>query len=255
VSNTYKQNGKEKTMKNGLITSTILLMGMAITPAHATTAIFNWVTATNANTTLGLMDSLTNGGITLTAYALTVPSNLAKPAAAGPDLYSKSEGAGETGLGLINDPGGDNEISSQINDGIQIDFSNALAKDPKAIVTMSIGSVQAGEGWALYGSNTLLTVEGASKTDGTLGEPLVRGVGPYSNSTATVTLPDWGQYTYYTLLATSTTDCTNGDILLGIVTINGTSTPTATPEPGTMLMAGGTLIGLGMLMKKRQKKA
>jgi len=242
-------------MKSRLLTSTILLMGLAITPAHATTAIFNWVTSTNANTTLGLMDSLTNRGITLTAYALTAPSNLAKPATAGPDLYSKSEGAGETGLGMIHDPGGDNEISSQINDGIQIDFANAIAKDPTAVVTMSIESVQAGEGWALYGSNTLLTVAGPSKTDGTLGEPLLSGVGPYANSTTNITLPDWGQYTYYTLLATSTTMCSNGDILLGAVDINGGPTPQATPEPGTMLMAGGTLIGLGMLMKKKQKKA
>jgi hypothetical protein len=205
-------------------------MGVAITPGYTTSATI------------------------LTAYALMGPSNLAKPAIAGPATHPKSEGAGETGLGMIDNPGGDNEMSSQINDGIQIDLSKALAKDLTASVTIGIESLQAGAGRAHYGSNTLLAVGGWSKTGGTLGERLLNGGGPSAKST-TITLPDWGEYTSYTLLATSATDCSNGDILLGTVGISGGSTPQATPEPGTMLMAGGTLIGLSLLLKKKQKKA
>jgi hypothetical protein len=232
-------------MKNAIFTTTMLL-GLAITPAHATTILFPWVTSSNANTTLGTSASFTSGGITLTAYAL--PGVNQNPA---PALYAKSDGTGETGLGLTNDPGKDNEISAKTDDGIQIDFSNALSKAPNATVTLQIGSVQSGEGWALYGSNTL-----ASNT-GSIGKELLSGSAT-SNPVQTVNLPDWGVYTYYTLVATDPANCTPlANILLGTVTIDTPGTPqnTPTPEPGTLLMSGSALIAVGVTMKKKQKKA
>lgn len=239
-------------MKNGLLAAAALVGMTAAAPAQATTYTFDWVTASNANTDLGLSYSESSSGITLTAYGLTALASLTQPATAGPGLYAKNGGAGETGLGMATDPAGDHEISAALNDGVQIDFSDALAIAPKATVTMAISSVQSGEGWALYGSNRLLTVAGNSKTAGTLGEPLLSGWG----SNATVTLPDWGQYTYYTLLATGSGGCTpDANILLGTVTVNGGLTTQSTPEPGSLLLAGTALIVIGAVMKKKQTKA
>jgi hypothetical protein len=244
-------------MKNALLTTTLVLVGMAITPAQATTYTFSWVTPSNTNTDLGLLYSLSNNGITLTARGLTAPANLTNAAAAGPDLYAKNGGTGETGLGMATDPGGDHEISAKLNDGIQVDFSDALSKAPNATVSMVIESAQVGEGWALYGSNTLLTVAGNSKSDGALGEPLLSGAANYPNATTSITIPDWGQYTYYTLMATDANCKTPlANILLGTVTITpGTTQNPQAPEPGTLMMGGTALIGLGVVWKKKQKKA
>jgi len=233
-------------MKNAILTTTMLLAGMAITPAHAATILFTWVAPSNANTSLGTSANFTSGGITLTAYAL--PGVNQNPA---PALYAKSEGTGETGLGLTNDPGNDNEISANTDDGIQIDFANALTKAPNATVTLAIGSVQSGEGWALYGSNTEAT------NTGSIGKELLSGSAT-GNPVQTVTLPDWGEYTYYTLLATDPANCTPlANIVLGTVTLDIPTTPqnTPAPEPGTLLMAGSALIAVGVTMKKKQKKA
>jgi hypothetical protein len=126
---------------------------------------------------------------------------------------------------------------------------------------MAIGSAQPGEGWALYGSNTLYTVAGPSKSLGTLGEPLMSGSGTYTNNTVSINLPDWGQYSFYTLMATDASGADpKANIVLGAVTISTPlqplfKSPTQTPEPGTLLMAGTALIGLGVAMKKCRKQA
>jgi hypothetical protein len=234
-------------MKNALLMAMAFVMGtMAIRPVQASTVAFNWVTPANENTVLGLSYSQTSNGITLTAYGLTAPSNLTQPATAGPDLYAKNGGAGETGLGMATDPANDHEISAALHDGIQVDFAQAIAAAPKSPAAMMISSAQSGEGWEIYGSNTLLTV----------GQELASGWGSNSNPTVTVNLPDWGEYTYYTLLATGATPCdTDANILLGTVTINRTTTVTSTPEPGSLLMVGSALVLIGVAMKKARKKA
>ena len=242
-------------MKKGFLIAMAALAAMTAAPVHASTFTFGWVTPGDQNTVLGPSYSQTVNGLTLTVYGLTAPATLTAAATAA-SLYAKNGGAGETGLGLANDPAGDHEISVALRDGVQIDFSNALAATPNATVTMGISSDQAGEGWALYGSNTLLTVAGNSKTEGALGEPLLTGSGSSANPTTTVTLPDWGQYTYYTLMATDPggKNC-DANVLLGAVTINGTTTVTSTPEPGSLILAGSALLLIGVVMKKAQKKA
>jgi hypothetical protein len=242
-------------MKKGFLMTALAVMAAAA-PAQASTLTFGWVTPGNQNTVLGLSYAQTVSGVTLTAYGLTAPANLTQAATAGPALYAKNGGSGETGLGMASDPAGDHEISVALHDGIQVDFSKALAATPNATVTMAISSDQAGEGWALYGSNTQLTVAGSSKTAGVLGEPLLSGSGSGYNPTTTITLPDWGQYTYYTVMATdpSGKDC-DANVLLGAVTINGTNTVTATPEPGALILVGSALLLIGVMMKKAQKKA
>jgi hypothetical protein len=223
----------------------------AITPAQANSGIFSWVTSSNQNTVLGEAYAESNNGITLTAYGLTAPANLTQAATAGPDLYAKNGGPGDTGLGLTTSSGGN---PGMINDGVQVDFANAIAAAPAATVNMAISGLQSGESWALYGSNTLYTVTGNSKTDGALGEPLLSGTGSNSDPTVSITLPDWGQYSYYTLMATNSVMCDSEDILLGTVTINGGTTIQDTPEPGSLVLAGTALIVIGVMMKKKRNR-
>ena len=240
-------------MKKALLIASAIFLGITAVPSQASTILFTWVNSGNSNTNVGNSYSQTSSGITLTAYGLILNGSVTSPANAS-GLYAKNGGSGETGLGMSVDPGGDHEINASIHDGIQIDFSSVLAAQPNATVTMGISSAQTGEGWALYGSNTLLTVDGPSKTQGLLGEPLLTGTGTNSNPTTSITLPDWGQYSYYTLMATGTAPDAN--VLLGTLTITGSNVTTqATPEPGSLLMAGTALIVLGAILRKRQKKA
>ena len=237
-------------MKYGLMTAMAALAAMtAAMPVQAGALAFGWVTPGNANTSLGLSYSQTNSGVTLTAYGLTASAGLTQPASAGPSLYAKNGGAGETGLGMATDPAGDHEISAAAHDGIQIDFAQALAASPKNAASLMISSAQSGEGWAIYGSNTLYTIAGL------FGQPLLSGVGG-SHPSVTVTLPDWGQFTYYTLMSTDPGGCEpDANIVLGTVTIPGPVTTTDTPEPGSMLMVGSALVVIGLVMKKARKKA
>ena len=239
------------------VLAAIAVMGMAVSGAQASTFTFPFVTLANANTDLGLSASFLSNGMQLLVYGLTAPADLNKPATGGPNLYAKNGGVGETGLGMAVDPENDHEISAQLHDGIQVDFSDPLSKLSNATVTMVINSSQPGEGWAIYGSNTKLTVAGNSKTMGWLGEPLISGTGTYANSSTTVTLPYWGQYTYYTLMATDPQGSNPlANVLMGTITLTGTVTTnsTPTPEPATFVMMGLALIGLSMAMKKMQKK-
>lgn len=234
-------------MKNALFIAVASLLAIVTTPAQASTYIFGWVTSTNANTNLGLSYSETVNGITLTALSLTAPSNLSKPATAGPDLYAQSGGTGDTGLGLV---------PQVANDGVQVDFADAIATLPNATAILTVAGLQSGESWAIYGSNTQLTVEGNSKTDGALGQPLASGTDKNGQATASVTLPDWGQYTYYTLMETGSTSSmcmSQSGLLLGEVTISGgVTTTTQTPEPGSLVMAGSALIGFALLLKRKR---
>ena len=66
-------------MKKALLMTTLVLAGMATTPAQASTYLYDWVTSINANTDLGLIYSLANNGVTLKAYGLTAPATLTSP--------------------------------------------------------------------------------------------------------------------------------------------------------------------------------
>jgi hypothetical protein len=49
----------------------------------------------------------------------------------------------------------------------------------------------------------------------------------------------------------------NANIILGTVTISSPitpQTPTAAPEPGTLLMAGTALIALGVVLKRNRQQ-
>jgi hypothetical protein len=86
------------------------------------------------------------GGITITADGFT-SNSFASPTA----LFLKNGGGDEVGIGLVDDPSGQHEITG--NNVIRIDFTNAVS----AGVTnfdFQFNSSTAGETWAVFGSNS-----------------------------------------------------------------------------------------------------
>ena len=74
------------------------------------------------------------------------------PTATASLLYSKNGGWNEIGLGMAADPSGDHEIFA--NSFVQIDLSGLLAQAQIDSLQLMIDSVQCGDGFSIWGSNT-----------------------------------------------------------------------------------------------------
>src|SRR5262249_26630983 len=122
----------------------------------------------------------TVSGISISAYGYTTAN-------AASHLYGKQQGADETGLGMLNDSGNDFEIDP--SHYIQLDFSQVLAAGATS-GKLVISSVQAGETFAVYGSNTL----------GSLGTLLMSGTA--ANDNIAMAIPSFGTYKYIGVKAT-----------------------------------------------------
>jgi hypothetical protein len=128
----------------------------------------------------------TSGGYSITAYGFDNNAGFGTAH----DLFYKNQGpiggAVEMGLGLVNTPG--NEIQFSLN-FIQFDFTAALAA---GLINgqISVGSIQPGEAFAIYGSNALGTL--GSQVGGTFGS---------SFDNQFVSIPNFGQFNFYAIVA------------------------------------------------------
>src|SRR4051812_21545221 len=136
----------------------------------------------------GSSHTFTNSGFSITAYGFDNNAGIGTAH----DLYYKNlapiDGAVETGLGLVNTPG--NELQANLH-FIQFDFTAALVAG-MFNGQLSVGSIQAGESFTIFGSNTL----------GTLGTQ-VAGVFGSAFDNQFVSIPNLGQFNYYSVLALS----------------------------------------------------
>ncbi len=139
-------------------------------------------------------------------------------------LYAKAGSGDEKGLGIAADPTHDDEIFP--NSFIQIDISGLLAQRQITSLQLLIGSVQSGEGFSIWGSNTA----------GRPGSLLMTGTSALDDIAFNV--PSYGSYRYVTVSATA------DNILLDSVTAAYTTTVSSTPEPGTLGL--GLIAALGM---------
>jgi hypothetical protein len=130
----------------------------------------------------------TNSGFSITAYGFDNHSGIGTAH----DLFYKSVaeigGGTETGLGLTNTA--HNEIQTGLN-FIQFDFTAALAAG-MFNGQLSVGSIQPGESFAIFGSNTL----------GTLGSQ-VSGIFGSASDDKFVAIAGFGQFNYYSVMAMS----------------------------------------------------
>lgn len=129
----------------------------------------------------------TSSGYSITAYGFDNHAGIGTAH----ELFYKNVteigGAVEFGLGLTNTP--HNEIQAGLN-FIQFDFTATLAAG-LLNGQISVGSIQANEAFAIYGSNTL----------GTLGSQVGNTTYGSSFDNQFVSIPNFGQFHYYSIVA------------------------------------------------------
>lgn len=138
------------------------------------------------------------------------------------DIWEKNLGPTESGLGLLQES--DHEIGIGGSDFLQVDISKLTADKSVEMVTFGINSLQQGENYDIWGSNSagsLGTLIAANQTDPNFTIPLA-------------------PYQFISLTAG------RGNVLLNDVAV------TATPEPSTFIMflTGGGLLLAGLLLKR-----
>jgi hypothetical protein len=205
-------------MKNSLIFAATLLVSSLASTAHANSITWNLVgsssqllgvtdkvVSTTGNVTMMFAGFVTNTGDVATSNSWSASTAQASA------LFAKNGGGDETGLGIAADPTGDNEIFK--NSFIQIDINGLLAQKSITALQLMIGSVQSGEGFNIWGSNT-------ANQPGTL---LLSGTSTMDDVLFNV--PSYGNYRYVSVSSSA------NNVLLDTVTaVMGTSTP----EPGTL---------------------
>ena len=136
----------------------------------------------------GSSHTYTSSGFSITAYGFDNHSGIGTAH----NLFYKNAadigGATESGLGLVNTT--NNELQTGLH-FIQFDFTSALAAG-MFNGQLSVGSIQANESFAIFGSNTL----------GTLGAQ-VSGIFGSAFDDQFVSIPNFGQFNYYSVMAMS----------------------------------------------------
>ncbi len=177
----------------------------------------------------------TQQGYSITAYGFNNNGGTGTPQ----ELFYKNEtpinSAAEIGLGVTNTF--DNELqagSTTTNpfDFIQLDLSSII-KAGATSGSVSVASIQSGEGFTIYGSNTL----------GQLGTQIGSTYGSNFDNTF-VNLPDFGQFKYYSIAATT------NDVLP--VAVSAEIPPV--PEMNALLPVIGLLAAIAMADALRRRR-
>jgi hypothetical protein len=246
-------------MINKIAIAVLFSTAALLTPAHATTVLFNTTGATKSyNNTNNIYSVSTAAGGTITAYGYDgiflssyVPQDITvaggSPTAPNNDGASlnpvqatklgTSVGAEVTSAGL----GVTGSTYIGPSDAVVLDFANVSSTvkqdDPTVTFNMKIDATGPSD-WVVYGFSNGQYVF--------LGDGAMSTVGAVSFQQ-----PTTGLYSYYLIGVANDCDLS----ITGVsISYNGQTTQTA-PEPGTFLMAGMALVAAGVTMKKRARKA
>ena len=205
-------------MKTLAVTAMILA---AASGAHAATVLFNF----------GVPGGNLGPTHTYTVSSLKIIATGYDAAGKQTDLFGKNLGGDEVGLGLVNDPSGQNEI--HFGSGfVQLDVSNLFGKVKKNSTGFSTNSTTQGEEWSVYGSNTPGVYTGA---------PLISGLAEVIKTL----FPNFGNYKYYDFVSTKKKGGENYLI--------ASATTEAVPEPAAWSMMLVGTFGLGGLLRRRRR--
>jgi hypothetical protein len=167
--------------------------------------------------------TFTTGGITISAGGFTGPIALSS-GSANTALFLKNTGGDELGLGLVDDPTGEHELSG--TNIIQINFTAARTAGVTGFDFMMDSSTPP-DAWAVFGSNSATTL-GTSVATGT--DELVHTLTGVN-----------GAFAFYNFEATA------GNVL--VASVSG-----AVPEPATWAMMLIGFAGLGFAFRQSRRK-
>lgn len=228
----------------------MLLLGAA--PAFASGATFNFNFG-GPDTALGTSQSYLSNGATITANGYVCSATDSTSTAtlsncSATNLFAKSDGPNETGLGLAGQGNGENEIGF---DGTNADYViglnvSSLFNLGATSMTLSFGSVQPGEAYAIlgYGSDPFLNSSFAlTNTQAWVGNDGSTSAQVFSS---TISLNANDQFLVFVSPCGASL---NPPPCGSNVTLD--SLTAQTPEPGTLVLLGSGLLLVGFGMRRR----
>ena len=207
------------TMKRLLLGSIALATSVSL--AHAAPISFLFASPTGD---LGSTRTYSTGAPPLSVIAAGFGGVGSRRGVHAVNLYGKYAGAGERGLGLVNDPTGDHEIT--FVSFIQLDVQDLFSKVASMSAKFAFDSTTGSEAYAVYGSNTA----------GALGTFLTSGKDENMHAR-----PEFSTYRYYDFGSYKA----NGNVLLREI-----STYQTVPEPAGIVLVGAGLIALGLIRRR-----
>ena len=203
------------------------LIGAAALAMASTASASILISFDNPTGDLGTSYTYSNGAYSVTATGWS-SANFVTNVGTPDDLFGKAGGGDENGVGLLDDPSGNNEIwYADGTPAIILNVSSLLGVTSSSLYTM--GSTTNGEIFNVLGWNgSIWSLVDSGNADGTR------------------SLPGWGTYSLYAF--TSGSPAPNGNVLLGSLDV----TPSV-PEPATwaMMLVGFGAVGFSLRRKRR----
>jgi hypothetical protein len=223
-----------KTIKSNRLKTVLLLACSAVIGSQAWATVVTWsLNPTGANADLpSNSQDFTVSGYTITARGYDNNSGIGSSH----NLHFKNEGGDEVGLGLTGITNFELQVDSHGNplQFIQLDLRSILSQG-FTNGKIEVGSVQSGESFFLYGSNTL----------GTLGTKLNSIAYDSTKDDAFISVPNFGSLQFISVVAAAV------DVLP--VAFQATIVPI--PEAPSLIPAAALVVLMTVLDIRRRRRA
>jgi PEP-CTERM motif len=221
-------------IKNIITSATLIASGiLGISSAQAVPVTWDFSSASACTSCSGSSFTYTSSGDSIIAKGFTSHSLNATT-----NLFRKTSGGDENGVGIASDPTGDHEIWG--TNLISIDLGGA---NSSTSLSFTMGSTTGTEHWEVWGSNSA-TASGTG----------VNGFNVITNGTSegSHSLPSTYEYYFFGL---DTLDTPWGDnVLLASLTGTPTNLTNPVPEPSTWAMLILGFFGIGFVAYRQKGK-